>query len=583
MTINIIVLVSGTVDPLCLNSSTKVRAHSYSCDGNYYWNSQVTLIDRLKKLCNEYEQLAFFDQHGWSGDNAKINRKIAGEFLANRLCGSGGENAYYVGYRNKNVSFHLIGHSHGGNVINEFTRRAAEAEEWPEQWKIRSITYLSTPFFNKKHQLCTGALAPDCKIINVFNHFDLTQRIIADFSMYDLVSAINRVNEDHPDFVKTIEKIKQTPFQDEIDKLTSVFDNFNPFKLVFKPAAYKLSESDGKNVYTKTLQLLELVRRVLCEAKNIVEQLSTLQYYSSNKDVRRRDNSEKSSHYFISNDLRNKMNQMLDALLRDIEAISTAVDKRQDKNDYKLIPLISDICPVLNRVIDAFTIDLKTAQGPIIDLFCALLENQIEEFDITSATPQPQLPQSFQSQLFNINISDQDPYCLQGDLKKFEDFIKQLEVAENDYERCSTQRNLLSMGIKLLAPQIELQTIRAILKKGIQFLDTPLGKRKFGIRRIGVKLFTLLSKIKPLFEVACRLQTLLKSYDELLDEFSIKLLDSEQQTSVKHSENEPIIGSLKHFCLVSHSISRKCLYPQVEELLISQFDTPKVKSVKPMI
>ena len=149
---NIIILVAGTVDPVCRQSSKEVRASSYENNGNYYWKDSPELIRQLKELEEKYENLAFFDKHGWSGNNTISNREIAGAYLANRLCGSNGQAAYYPAYFDIDVAFHLIGHSHGGNVINEFTKRAAVAEEWPEQWKIKSITYLSTPFFNNKHK-----------------------------------------------------------------------------------------------------------------------------------------------------------------------------------------------------------------------------------------------------------------------------------------------------------------------------------------------------------------------------------------------------------------------------------------------
>ena len=573
MTKNIIVLVGGTVDPINYRSSKKIRSHSYSDEGNYYWNDSSKLIKRLNELCNEYEQIALFDAHGWSGKNTKYNREVAGKYLANRLCGSDGEDAYYSGYRNIDVAFHLIGHSHGGNVINELTKRAATAEEWPEQWKIKSIIYLSTPFFDKKHQLNTDVLAPDCKIINVVNDFDLTQRIIADFSMYDLFSAINEINEDTPDLVEKIKKIKQTPFQDVIKGLASIFSNVNPINLIFNPGAYEIDGKNGKNVYIKTLGVFKLVSQVLPEVKNIVDDLNKLSYYPSDKNWA--DHSlENSTHYFISNDLHKNINETLDDLLSDIKEINTIVQKGHDKNDYRLILLLRDISPVLKRVINFFTIDIKTGKGRITNLLYELLKNQIEEFDITSTTPEAQLPQSFKSNLVKINITEQDTYNSQGNLQNFERFIKQLEDAEKNYEKDLTQRQLLSICIKLIAPQIELKSFKAELKKIIRMLDEKLGAKKFSLNRIGGRLLSILPiKVKPVIEVAYSLQTLLKDYDKLLDEFSIELLNSEKQTSIKHSENEPITGSLKHFCLVSHSISRECLYPEVEKHLISQFDT----------
>ncbi len=576
MTKNIIILVGGTVDPICYKSSKKIRSHSYSDDGNYYWKDSSKLIDRLKELCNEYkeEEVALFDEHGWSGKNTKINREIAGAYLANRLCGSNGEIAYYSGYRDIDVAFHLIGHSHGGNVINELTKRAATAEEWPEQWKIKSIIYLSTPFFDKKHQLNTKVLAPDCKIINVVNDYDLTQRILADFSMYDLFSAINVVNEDTPDLVKTIEKIKQTPFKDAIEGVGNIFTPLKPRKLILIPGSYKIDRINGKYVYTQTLQLLELVSQVLYEVKKIVDKLSTSLYYPSDK-VSCHQNLENSTHNFIEKELEKEINKTLDNLLSDVEEIKKSVEKRNKKNDYRLIFLLRDVSPVLKRVIKYFTIDIKTGKGRITDLFYEFLNNQIEEFDITSTTPEAQLPQSFKSNLVNTDITELDKYHSQGNLENFEYFIKQLELAEKNYqnkddEECDAQRELLSICIKLIAPQIEFKIFKAELKKIIQVLDKNLNGNM-------VKLLSILPiKIKPVIKVAYSLQTLLKDYDKLLDKFSIELSNSEKQTSIKHSENEVITGSLKHFSLVSHSMSRECLYPEVEKHLISQFETSKV-------
>ncbi|MGB3637656.1 MAG: hypothetical protein WBA39_08775, partial [Rivularia sp. (in: cyanobacteria)] len=219
---NIIVLMAGTVDPICHNSTKKYGSYSYNhSEGNYYWEDSHELIKLLENLADKDEHIHFFNEHGWSGKNIKENRETAGRYLANRLCGGNNvENgAYYPKFLNKNVAFHLIGHSHGGNLINEFTEQAATTKEWSEQWKIKSITYLSTPFFNKKHRVNTKVLAPDCKIINVFNQFDLTQNILASFSMYDLFSAIEVVGKNNKNLEKTINKIKQNPLQNEIEEI----------------------------------------------------------------------------------------------------------------------------------------------------------------------------------------------------------------------------------------------------------------------------------------------------------------------------------------------------------------------------
>ena len=80
---NIIILLAGTVDPICIRSSKKTRATSYSKkDGRGYWDESPELISKLKRLCDKFEHLALFDSHGWSGDNTKENRQIPEKQLA---------------------------------------------------------------------------------------------------------------------------------------------------------------------------------------------------------------------------------------------------------------------------------------------------------------------------------------------------------------------------------------------------------------------------------------------------------------------------------------------------------------------
>lgn len=563
---NIIVLVAGTVDPVCLTPNSALRANAYDSTNNY-WTDNPELINSLKELCEEYEHLALFDAHGWSGDNTKENREIAGAYLANRLCGSHGETAYYSGYRNKNVVFHLIGHSHGGNVLNEFTKRAAQADEWPSTWKINSVTYLSTPFFKHQHQVNTHVFSPDCKVINVINDFDLTQRVIADFSMHDLVSACSLVNEQTPALGAALKEINETSFKESIAKVMAVFSNVHPFTAVFNSASYKLSDQDGLLVYGQALKILSQAKTVVSELKNITDKLSTSLYYPSDDVVRRE--VPQSSSYFISEKLHQSINNMLDALIGDIEEISSAFSKRVQKNNYSITPLLGDICPALNRVIDFFSLDINDSTGPFIDLLYQVLNNQIEVFDNTVTTPKQQLLQLSDAQLVTLNLSDKDPYHHNGDLDNFDTFIQKLEHAEASYENTPSQKYLLNILITLVAPQTELQASLLKVKQGIKQLDNALGKRTFSLKRIMVNLGTLRGDITPIRKVAVRVQTLLKSYDALFGSFNVNLMKNTSAPE-KHA-----FGSLVHFATVSHSISRQKLYAEVAKELIPQINTPR--------
>ena len=571
---NIIVLFAGTTDPLCTTSNTNRRSISYESGDKSYWNDHPIFVEKLNGLCNEYDNVALFDRHGWSGYNTEATRKIAGTYLADRLCGGNKEEAYYQAYLKDSykVAFHLIGHSHGGNLINEFTKRAAVAEEWPDHWKINSITYLSTPFFKKMHQLDTGAFSSDCKIINVVNDFDLTQRIIADFSMYELFPAFELVEKEKGELETIVKKIKDIPLNQMVDELKIVFgypDNINKFKfkfkfkLIFNSSSFKFNNTDGKRIYNEINDLISQVEKMLEIVGRIVKKLSETPYYASNEIVQ--SNRSIKEKYFIEEPLKDRMNNLLKSLINDSKKISTAINKRIDKNDYSITPLLGEICPILLRVIDFLTIDQNsektTDKNRLIDLFYDFTINQIEIFDSTSTTPEEQLGE-FKSQLESINISDKDTYYNTSERKEvFKDFIERLEKAEEAYDdtkKYPTEKkiNLLKLCITLLTPELLLSDFTENLRKVKSNLDklgrtgTFFGKLKYR----GVQLFTARGDLTPIRKVAVRLQDLLTSYGELLRKYETK----------KHPT---ATVSLKDSCKGSHSTSRKDLHFDIRPYL----------------
>ncbi|MBB1486138.1 hypothetical protein [Oceanospirillum sediminis] len=554
---HIFVLVAGTVDPICLTPSSIKRAASYTSSNNY-WAENKAFIDKLKMLCQQHPNLALFDVHGWSGDNTKTNREIAGAYLANRLCGSNGQAAYYSGYRKKNVAFHLIGHSHGGNVLNEFTKRAAVAPEWPEQWQIKSITYLSTPFFNQLHQLDCTRFSPDCRIINVTNDFDLTQRVIADFSMYDLVSAYNLVKDDTPTLARVVNETSVAGIRVKLLSIKNKLPQSSFLRIFLNSAGYKFSKTDGREIYQETLLVLSDCRKILIELRGAVDKLSQTLYYASDDAVKRY--SEESTRYFVSPSLKEELDTLLAVLIQDITNICDAIEKRNDSSDYSILPLIKDISDELNHIIDFLTLDASRASGPVVDLLFKVIDNQIEFFDNTSATPEEQLTDEFRSRLSHINITRKDQYYSNIDQGEFNDFISRLQQSEQDYELSDNQKNLLKICINLLAPQTELCGFKQGLAEANKSMDSALGS---GFRRFFARSLTLWGNIKPVRKMAFRIQDLLKSYEQLLKE----------QHGDKTLLDEKILpGSLAHFSVVSHSVSRQDLYPEVIELLKPQFE-----------
>ena len=119
--INIVVLVSGTVDPVNMDpvlsapsatpspvsfpledsdAKQKVAQKSESGskkakDDDWYWQENARFRDELRALRKKYRNLHIFKAHGWTGDNSPSNRRIAGAYLADRLCGGNGEKACY--------------------------------------------------------------------------------------------------------------------------------------------------------------------------------------------------------------------------------------------------------------------------------------------------------------------------------------------------------------------------------------------------------------------------------------------------------------------------------------------------------
>jgi len=177
---DLVMMVAGTTDPI----NTKGLKHEANTK---YWGGEEESVEnfwaKVKELKPQFHDLhiegTFFS---WSGDNNTQERNKAAARLLDLI------DREYPKFKRKEVHLHLIGHSHGGNVINEFTNliTSEKGKAFPQLWKIKSITYLSTPFFKKKHQLNHAKLHKACKIINVHNEYDLTQQLVADFSLVNL-------------------------------------------------------------------------------------------------------------------------------------------------------------------------------------------------------------------------------------------------------------------------------------------------------------------------------------------------------------------------------------------------------------
>lgn len=178
---DVVMFVAGTTDPV----NTTGLKHQANTD--YWQSSKDNFWNKIKALKPQFLNLhiegSFFS---WSGDNDTKERNLAATRLLDLFL------RVYKFWKNQEVHLHLIGHSHGGNVINQFTELIATDPKFPKAWKVKSITYLSTPFFQHKHQLNHSKLHKQCQIINVHNEYDLTQQLIADFSLVNLEGLIKQ-------------------------------------------------------------------------------------------------------------------------------------------------------------------------------------------------------------------------------------------------------------------------------------------------------------------------------------------------------------------------------------------------------
>lgn len=493
--INIVVLVSGTVDPV--NTDPVLRSVSYpkpslvpledsdakqkvaqksesgskkAKDDDWYWQENARFRDELRALRKQYTNLHIFEAHGWTGDNSVQARTISGAYLANRLCGAEGETAFYSGHLKKKVHFHFIGHSHGGNVINELTRQAAKV--WPKQWKIRTITYLSTPFFTRLHQVDTTAFDDDCKIINAFCKYDITQRVIADFSMHPMTGLMKAAGSEEigciarclakdmgatPKLFKelmasvNVSFLKEGPgskawktLRDNLkdgvdwDDLRGVggalVDDMK--KVDIRVAHYGLTEA--RRFYSHVLGLLARLHDIFTKLRAAITMLRDGFTYEVHKSVHP---SKKMTRKVLSPATAAKFIQELDRLEGGLNKTKAAFTKRLSKDRFPALGLVQDIHVVefLKPLITFLSVDAKTLRGPLWDLLASVLGEQVDVFDNTSATPVKQLEGKANSKgraftVVPVEVTRADHYtqvkaAAQYDAV-FNKFVKRLETIE---------------------------------------------------------------------------------------------------------------------------------------------------------
>ncbi|WNG15464.1 hypothetical protein [Cystobacter fuscus] len=555
--INIIVLVAGTVDPLNMDSSTRAASYSRSGlaqDTNWYWSDDTQLIQDLERLRESHKNLHVFTEHGWSGANAVDNRKVAGAYLADRLAGQGGESAYYQGFLKREVNFHLIGHSHGGNVINELTQRAAEV--WPKNWRIRSISYLSTPFFKKKHQVRTEAFHPDCKILNVINQYDLTQRVIADFSLLNLHGLTERA-----EFVDFKQRADTIHF--DVSRLAalgtvrprSVGKNWydvNP--LVMEPRSAAL-------LYDECIRFLDDLQRATPSLRGLVGLLNRELDFPVAKGLgacRRK---------VLSDGLTARFQAGIDKLEGSLTRTLSALRARRKSNAYPLVGFFRDLAgsqqSLLGVLANLLWVDRQSLMGPLLELICDSLVEQIDSFECASESPAAQLRGSaYASSLEQLDVTRHDEYSRMNGDAAVRSLFKRLEEAQERYAQSSQKKELVDILLTLLTQ--------------VEFLRKASGSNYLKYIQWGLACLSGVDKawsfvtrqpVSELLQVSGRFMEVMSTYRLLCNERNFGPLERKRQHVSRVN-----YGSLSYFMRVSHSVSRQAI-PEWVSKLKEQLDT----------
>jgi len=246
---DIIVYVPGTTDPV---NASGDKASKNSANRTY-WAGDKKFYNLVKELKKKYHDLHILDIFSWSGDNSKDERDAAGLKLKDLLV------RYYHGFRNSNVSFHLISHSHGGNVVIECLNQMGDDSAFPKNWKIKSLTFLSTPFFKTLHPISDAAFEkfdPECEILNVFNKYDLTQRVVADFTMNQIPNLEDSINGEN-NLHENIEKLKNL----DAAQLKHIADKW-------------MSTDEATAVLTVLVAVVPIIQNILTDIIAIVEDIN---------------------------------------------------------------------------------------------------------------------------------------------------------------------------------------------------------------------------------------------------------------------------------------------------------------------
>lgn len=619
---DVIVIVAGTVDPV--NSELDKLANSYETpnssiprppsydkaahdprhpnesqkDSNYYWSENPKFVGKLVAFQGSHDHVMVFRDHSWSGDNCVKNRQLAGQIFVDWLSGKGMPSALPA-YLTRKVSFHLIGHSHGGNVINEMTLRMAKNGKWPADWKVKSVVYLSTPFFQKIHKPTTAKFHGAAKICNVFCKYDLTQTAIADFSLRQLTRVTNVVVS------------AETTIMPLVDKIVK-FDTGSLWALATPPKpsvnwdwlntsvewTWKMDPTKGRNLYDKVLDLIKNIKLVFDRVKEMVIDL--------NKPVPTRISETfqgkgfTTSRKILPDAVKNKIIAELDLVLAGTGPAERAFKARIASGVYPGKGFFSDIHTesLVLPLIHLLQVDPGSLRGKIPDLLFEAFQELIEVFDDTLHT----CGHLYKIPIVAVDVSRHDMYYRKRD-PQFDRFKAALIKVEQAYMGNPTRYQFSHM-LFLLAGQIE------DVRSKLSMADGAAKAIDFILDRID-KTTSFYARMKDLTQVIhswwnvfdtrycqgieadmTRVDLEREEREAAQDEAAQAALDAMDRKKPRPKKKAPVLtpkqkkaadekamdrkpkyGSVPYLATVSHSVSRKELYSPVDTFLRAQFDS----------
>ena len=604
---DVIIIVAGTVDPVN-NKGNEANSYDKGAhdvrhpqesqpDSNYYWTGNAKFVGKLLAFQTSHDHVMVFRDHGWNGDNSVGNRKRAGKAFVDWLCGVGRVSALPA-YKTRKVSFHLIGHSHGGNVINEMSLNIARNGAWPTDWKVKSVVYLSTPFFQTIHKPTTQKWHGAARICNVFCRYDLTQTAIADFSLRQLMRVTNVVANPANSFSKIIDKIVKFDYKCLFTLVTGLrpgwkWDWFN------SGVEWHLDATKARNMYEKVLDLVKNVQLLFEQAKTVVSYLSQKVYPYITPEFEAQGLTV--SRAILSPSMAAKINAEIEKVIAGTRPTERALKARMDSNVYPGGGFYDDIHTeaMILPIINLFAIDPGSLRGTVPDLLFEAFKPLIEVFDDTLHT----CNHLYKIPIVDVDVSQSDKFYNRREpaFSKFKSALIQAEVnymgSQSKYDFCHM---LFVLAAQLEAAHGPLKIAKwsaEALNAGL-YANDPIGMWQ------GKTSFY--ARMKDLIQLIRNWWTVLDSryaggieWTRTKDEYArdvqeqaeeaaavaaidrmdnkvrspVKLTPKEQQAEQEAFDREPAYGSVPYLATVSHSVSRKELYPPVDTFLRAQFDS----------